>query len=281
MQLNTAETGTIKVGATRIASRSDERGDVLDMQFAFSSEGISGSGGTRPPFAVTRCELEYRLRNLDKAAYQKYQQAISGLYANVGDDQAKAAEAVGRAMTAATDLLRGVAARSPVMEIPKFHVALEQGAVDGTLTATFNGNGLATWPPAMDDALRRTTVNATLRAPESLLRMAAETRARDTAMQMLAMQNTEATEENIRATSVGIVDQQMQMLAQMPYLKREGSDYSSTLTLQNGELKVNGQLLFGGTAGIGFGGIAAPPADAMAPAADEFPMPAMPAPAAD
>jgi uncharacterized protein YdgA (DUF945 family) len=266
MDISTAETGNVKVGATRMSSSQNERGDVLDMQFAFTNDGISSSGGTKPPFRLVKCELEYKLSNLDKAAYQKYQEEISKLFAGPGDAQALAAEALPKTMALANDLLRAVAARSPTMEIPKFHVALEQGAVDGRLTATFNGTGLQTWPPAMDDALKRTTVNATLRAPESLLRMAAETKARDSAVQMLAMQNAEATEENIRAASTTIVEQQMQMLATMPYLKREGSDYTSTLTLQNGEVKVNGQLLFGGAAGMGFGAPGAtPPGGEMPP----------------
>ncbi|MFO1435927.1 MAG: hypothetical protein U1F34_06090 [Gammaproteobacteria bacterium] len=47
--------------------------------------------------------------------------------------------------------------------------------------------------------MKRATVNATLRAPEALMRMVAESKARESAKQMLAAQSMEDNEANIRA----------------------------------------------------------------------------------
>jgi uncharacterized protein YdgA (DUF945 family) len=108
--------------------------------------------------------------------------------------------------------------------------------------------------------------------------MVAESKAHESAKQTLAAQNMEANDTNIRAVSANIVDQQMQMLAQSPYVKREGNDFSSTLTMQNGEIKINGQSL-GNMAAMGFGGAAVPGANGEGMPPMPAGVPAMPTPA--
>ncbi|MFO1435926.1 MAG: hypothetical protein U1F34_06085 [Gammaproteobacteria bacterium] len=67
---------------------------------------------TKPPFKVSKCELEYRLRNLDKAAYQKYQEQMSQLFSCHGDKQTLVATALPQTMAAANELLRTLLPRA-------------------------------------------------------------------------------------------------------------------------------------------------------------------------
>jgi uncharacterized protein YdgA (DUF945 family) len=203
---------------------------------------------------VSNAVLELEFDKLDKRSLSKY-------LADLGNAEKlhMAPEARGRlmaqlALTMGADLLRG----SPEMRLKKLGVETPSGAVLAHASVAFDGSNMPDMPLS-PELMTRIKAKADLKISGTLLRTQLQQQVRSKVEVTLSQQGSLGTEENIRALSEKVIEEQLKGFTDAGLLRASGGDFIVEAEFAAGRILVNGvpaNQLFGGI-------FAAPPAPTM------------------
>jgi hypothetical protein len=203
---------------------------------------------------VSNAVLELEFDKLDKRSLSKY-------LADLGNAEKlhMAPEARGRlmaqlALSMGTDLLRG----SPEMRLKKLGVETPSGAVLAHASIAFDGSNMPDMPLS-PELMTRIKAKADLKISGTLLRTQLLQQVRSKVEVTLSQQGSLGTEENIRALSEKVIEEQLKGFTDAGLLRTSGGDFIVEAEFAAGRMLVNGvpaNQLFGGI-------FAAPPAPTM------------------
>jgi uncharacterized protein YdgA (DUF945 family) len=226
------------------------------LRMGFGSSAHAGDASQ----TISNAVLELEFDKLSKAALSKYLSDFGNIEKLGMAPEARARLAAQLVMQLGTDLLRG----SPEMHLKKLGVETPSGSFLAHATVTFDGNNMTEMlmPPEL---LTRLKAKADVKISGTLLRTQLQNRVRPQVEVALRQQGGVGTEENIRAMSEKVIEDQLRGFTDAGILRAAGADYTVDAEFALGQMLVNGlpaNQMLGGLLG-------APPA----PVAPQSPAP--------
>jgi uncharacterized protein YdgA (DUF945 family) len=193
---------------------------------------------------ISNAVLELELDKLDKKALSKYIADLSNAEQLTMAPDARARLAAQLVMNLGGDLLRG----SPELRMKQLGVETPAGSVLAHAVVTFDGSNLSDIPFS-PELLARIKAKADVKLSGALLRTQLQQQVRSQVEVALRQQGGLSTEENIRAMSEKVIDDQLKGYTDAGLLRANGADFIIEAEFAAGQMLVNGlpaNQLFGG-----------------------------------
>jgi uncharacterized protein YdgA (DUF945 family) len=220
------------------------KGDHLLLGYALRIGLGSAARAGEASQSISNAVVELEFDKLDKKALAKYLAELGNAEKVTMTPEARGRLAAQLAMTLGADLLRG----SPELHLKKFGVETPSGSVLAHASVTFDGNNM----PEMQfspELLARLKAKADLKISGVLLRTQLQHQVRTKVEVTLSQQGGLSTEENIRALSEKVIEEQLKGFTDAGLLRATGPDFTLDAEFAMGQLLVNGMpanQLFGG-----------------------------------
>ena len=219
---------------TRLRVTAVERGNKINTEMALSIETLDSPAGVMGPARFTM-----QLNNLDAQGLQTYSEMQQAMFSDMkpGMDP-EAMNALSMQMMGTVPMLLSEAE----VRIPALYLATADGAMRGTVTINL---------PSLDESammmpmavLPAITAQAELLINESMLRMAVEGATRKRLMNAGAGGEGVLGQEEIDQTAAEQTNAQLSVLTSQGYLQLVDGVYRTRLTMEGGNLMVNGKPL--------------------------------------
>jgi len=230
-------TSLTQVAAKDIGAAAYQHSKGNNIQFGYTLHvgfGSSAHAGDASQ-TISNAVLELEFDKLSKAAMAKYLSDFGNVEKLGMAPEARARLAAQLVMKLGTDLLRG----SPELHLKKLGVETPSGSFLAHATVTFDGNNMTEMlmPPEL---LTRLKAKADVKVSGTLLRAQLQNRVRPQVEVALRQQGGVSTEENIRAMSEKVIEDQLQGLIDAGVLRAAGPDYTVDAEFALGQMLVNG-----------------------------------------
>lgn len=227
-------------GATyqRSKGNSVEVGYALHVGFGSAAQAGAASQ------TISNAVLELEFDKLDKKALSKYLADLGNAEQLTMAADARTRLAAQLVMNLAGDLLRG----SPELRVKQLGVETPAGSVLAHATVTFDGNNMPEIPFS-PELLARLKAKADVKMSGTLLRTQLQQQVRPKVEVALRQQGGLGTEENIRAMSEKVIEEQLKGFTDAGLLRTSGPDFTIEAEFAAGQILVNGlpaNQLFGG-----------------------------------
>ena len=223
------------------------KGNNVQLGYALRVGSGSAAHAGDASQSISNAVLELEFANLNKAALAKYFGDFGNAEKLDITPEQRGRLALQLAMKLGMDLLRG----SPELRVKQLGVETPAGSVLAHASVVFDGSSLPEMPvPA--DLMTRLKAKADVKISGTLLRTQLQHRVRPQVEVALRQQGGVGTEENIRAMSDKVIEEQLKSLTDAGLLRTSGQDFTVDAQFAMGQMLVNGapaNQLFGGMFG--------------------------------
>jgi uncharacterized protein YdgA (DUF945 family) len=211
------------------------KGNNIQIGYALRVGSGSSAHAGEASQSLSNAILELEFDKLSKAAMSKYLSDFSNIEKLGIAPEARARLATQLVMKLGTDLLRG----SPEVHLKKLGVETPSGSFLAHATVTFDGNNM-TEMSMPSELLTRLKAKADVKISGTLLRAQLKNRVRPQVEVALREQGGVGTEENIRAMSEKVIEDQLKGYTDAGVLRAAGADYTVDAEFALGQMLVNG-----------------------------------------
>lgn len=251
--------------AGKVYQRSKDNSMLVGYAIRVGSGSAAQAGGVTQTISNAVLELEFD--KLDKKALSKYLTDLGNAEHLSMAPDARARLAAQLVMNLGSELLRG----SPEIRVKQLGVQTPAGSVLAHASVSFDGSNM-TQIALSPELLTRLKAKADVKLSGTLLRTQLQQQVRPQVEVALGQQGGLRTEENIRAMSEKVIEEQIKGFTDAGWLRANGTDFTIDAEFAAGQVLVNGlpaNQLFGGM-------LASPQAPAVVPPSPTMPQARVP-----